>query len=178
MTMLARKTLSNGNRFAVHGGLHYIKGNHSPYFSLTYEETTRRGEFEAGGAGHEEILRRFPRFADLASLHLCDLDGAPMHAMENGFYHLGGTKWCGPNFSAVANHFRITEGEAEALARSIFKDHYSPTVGNLSGSPDLAKARLTTWVDRQRGRWRADADQCRKAHGLEVYGDEWKGDAL
>lgn len=172
---LAHKRLANGNHFKVMGGLHYIKGNHAPYFSLTYEETTARGHFVACGAGHAEIARHFPCFKDLADLHLCDLDGAPMHTLENGFYHLGGTKWTGPNLGAAARHFRITEADAENLAREIFKAHYSPTVGNLSGGSVLPKAQLANWIDRQRGRWRADADACRKVHDLEVYGDPWAG---
>lgn len=170
---LATKRLANGNRFKVVGGLHYIKGNSAPYFSLTYEETTARGRFEACGAGHDEILRRFPRFRDLAALHLSDIDGAPMHALENGFYHLGGTKWCGPDFLVAAKHFRITEAEAEQLARDIFGEHYSPTVGNLSGRSDMAKARLAVFIKRQVGRWKAEADACVARHSLRLYGDTW-----
>lgn len=158
--MLASKTLANGNLFKVMGGLHYITGNKAPYFSLTYDET-KRGRFEACGAGHVEILKHFPQFADLAALHLCDIDGAPMHALENGFYHLGGTKWQGPDFGAVARHFRITETEAENLARHIFK------------SPDEAKARLALWIKGQLNRWKGEAMACIAAHGLRLYGDTW-----
>jgi hypothetical protein len=95
---LAYKILPAGNGykvsrvFRVEGGLHYIKGNSGPYFSLTYT-AHRRGfpnQCESGGAGHDEILRHFPRFADLAALHLCSIDGAPMHAVENGLYNLAG----------------------------------------------------------------------------------------
>lgn len=76
----------------VYGGLHYLKGNKQPHFSLTYWEH-RKGRpdcDESGGAGHNHILRFHPRFADLAAMHLSDLDGAPMHAEANGWYHLAG----------------------------------------------------------------------------------------
>lgn len=74
----------------VHGGLHYIKGNSSPHFSLTSRHH-RRGfphQCQSGGCDHEDILKHFPRFADLAALHLSDMDGAPMHAEANGWYSL------------------------------------------------------------------------------------------
>lgn len=170
---LARKTLSNGNRFKVTGGLHYIKGNSAPYFSLTYEETTARGRFEACGAGHVEILQRFPRFANLAALHLSDINGAPMHTLENGLYHLGGTRWQGPDFGAVARHFRISEDKARDLAKMIFREWYSPTVGNLSGSEKNARVRLWMWIEGQRARWKGEAMACIAEHDLKLYGDKW-----
>lgn len=96
--VLASKRLAPGGGyrvprvFRVEGGLHYIKGNSSPYFTLTY--TAHRVGFpnqcESGGAGDDEILKHFPRFADLAALHLCDINGSPMHAVENGWYWLAG----------------------------------------------------------------------------------------
>lgn len=78
--------------FRVEGGLHYIRGNSAPYFSLTY--WAHRAGFpnqrECGGAGHDVILRYFPQFADLAALHLSDIDGVPMHGEANGWYNLAG----------------------------------------------------------------------------------------
>lgn len=168
---LACKRLSNGNKFRVVGGLHHLKGNAKPYFSLTYEETTARGRFEACGAGHAEILARFPKFRDLAALHLCDDDGVPMHVLENGFYHIGGTEWQGPDFLVTAKHFRITEREAEDLAKEIFREHYSPTAGNLGSQRALPKARLAAWIKTQENRWKDEARACIKAHALKVYHD-------
>lgn len=78
--------------FVVAGGLHYMRGNSAPYFSLTYT-SHRKGfpnQMYSGGAGHEEILKRYPRFADLAALHLSDINGVPMHAERNGWYDLVG----------------------------------------------------------------------------------------
>lgn len=77
----------------VYGGLHYLKGNRAPYFSLTYwaHQKGRKNSRECGGAGHKTILRYWPEFADLAALHLSDIDGVPMHAGGNGWYYLAGT---------------------------------------------------------------------------------------
>lgn len=76
-------------QLSVVGGLHYIKGNKAPYFGVTatlYEN----GRDAAGGCMHEDVLRHFPDLADLVALHLSDIDGAPMHDVANGFYHLAG----------------------------------------------------------------------------------------
>lgn len=161
-----------GRNLRVEGGLHYIKGNISPYFSLTC--SYRNG----GGAAHDLILRHFPQFADLAALHLSDVDGAPMYALENGFYHMGGTDTFGkhnpPNWTHAASHFRLFDGPDAALmlAERLFGVHYSTTAGFLSaGARADAKARLASWVDTQRPRWREEADACIRNHGLIVYGD-------
>lgn len=74
----------------VEGGLHYIRGNSAPHFSITATVTDHRGRFESGGCQHELILQHLPQFADLVSLHLSDISGVPMHASGNGWYHLAG----------------------------------------------------------------------------------------
>ena len=74
---------------SVFGGLRMIKGNKSPYFVL--QCWYKRGDNdEGGGANHELILRYYPELADLAALHLSSIDGEPMHAEANGWYHLAG----------------------------------------------------------------------------------------
>ncbi len=76
----------------VVGGLNYLRGNSNPYFSLTKEEH-RKGfphQCQSFGCDHETILRYWPQFADLAALHLSDIDGMPMHAEANGWYNLAG----------------------------------------------------------------------------------------
>lgn len=78
--------------FKVEGGLHYIQGNSAPYFTLTYTEH-RQGfpnQDYSGGCNPDLILQHFPQFADLAALHLSDIDGVPMHAESNGWYQLAG----------------------------------------------------------------------------------------
>lgn len=96
-------TGTNGHRvpltFKVHGGLHYLRGNSSPYFSLT--SWSHRAGFpnqcQSGGADHETILKYYPKFADLAALHLSDIDGKPMHSSDNGWYDIAGALPNGAN---------------------------------------------------------------------------------
>lgn len=139
------------------GGLHYIKGNTSPYFSLTGEER-ENGRVVSCGCMHEPLLDKWPELADLAALHLSDLNGVPMYAVENGWYFYGGTKWQARDNAALARHLRITMDVAEALS---FEN----------------KAQFALFVDGQRTRWAAEARECIAHHQLVVFGDNWKGEA-
>ena len=92
MTVLAKfddgKPRGKRLTFTVEGGLHYIKGNSAPYFSLTANGCDNGSKF--GGCCHDVILRHFQQLADLAALHLSDIDGVPNHADANGWYYLAG----------------------------------------------------------------------------------------
>lgn len=173
--------------FAVEGGLHYIRGNTAPYFSLTYTQH-RKGFPEqcyAGGAGHDEIARHFgARFADLAALHMSDIDGVPMHAETNGWYWLAGalggageTYHGGNNGQRLteadclrlfAKHCRISLGEADRI-REECRDEYA-------NNPDgwaAARAVMALRLDDMRPRWKAEAEAAIARHHLRVYGDPW-----
>ena len=76
-------------RMNVCGGVHYLKGNSAPHFSLTCY-ILKSGHVVGGGCMHDEILKRFPRLKPLVALHLSDISGAPMHAEANGWYQLAG----------------------------------------------------------------------------------------
>jgi hypothetical protein len=92
---ILRSFQSETRRVYALGGLHYLRGNSAPYFSLTIASwrivgfAKRSGE-DSFGAAHDEILRLWPELAPLAALHLSDWTGAPMHAKANGFYQLAG----------------------------------------------------------------------------------------
>jgi hypothetical protein len=132
--------------------MHYLHGNPAPYFSVTCDiehKRTPNGRWVEGGGGaaHETILDMFPKLDVVVPLHLCDPDGVPMHAIENGLFHLGLTKHSeGPKLDVVARHFRITEHDAYVLA------------AHLSHHNDK-RAALTRYVDQNfRARWKAEAD--------------------
>ena len=172
--------------FRVEGGLHYLRGNPSPYFTLTYDQH-RRGspnQCQSGGAGHDRILELFPQFADLAALHLADIDGVPMHAEANGWYWLAGAlggageRYHGGNaetygrpadpLAVFAQLVRVPIEEAEAIRSA---------VGWWSGhTPDGWKAARAQWgeiMEALRPRWKAEAVACIARHHLRVYGDTW-----
>lgn len=78
--------------FRVEGGLNYLRGNRKPYFSITVDQhrTGHPNQCQSGGCMHDEVLKHFPKFADIVALHLSDIDGVPSYAAENGWYRLAG----------------------------------------------------------------------------------------
>lgn len=84
----------------------------------------KKGRYEhwqdyGGGCCHEEILKHFPEFQKIVDLHLCDCYGAPMYAVENGFYimhHNGKDKG--------QNYLRVTDEEAEQLYQAPDKAYF------------------------------------------------------
>lgn len=157
----------------VHFGLNHIRGNEHPYFSLTCEGRVGRSTF--GGADHDTILRELPELADLAALHLSDINGAPMHAEANGWYKLAGA--CGglgeryhagnaetygrrrDPLGAFAQHCRISLAEAEAIQQQM-----------LGVDPLAARALWKTICDGFRPRWKLEADAAIEKYGLTPWG--------
>lgn len=129
------------------GGLHYLKGNSAPYFSITtcawYGKTKSTRNEAFFGCNHEFVAEHAPEFEDLIALHLSDIDGVPMHAVENGWYWLAGAvkghygeRYHGGNskgrhggeyreptreecLEILARHLRISYEEAAQLAATI-----------------------------------------------------------
>ena len=162
----------------VEGGLHYLRGNAQPYFSLTCD-LVRKGfpdQHQGGGADHVLILKYFSRFADLAALHLCSMDGAPMHSAGNGWYWLAGAcgglgesyhgstgSWAKTPQECVgvlARHLRISAEEAQFIVQQAREGRYT--------KEDLAR-----FVEAQRPRWKAEAEACISKHDLKIFGDAY-----
>ena len=161
--ILASKTYTeNGQKYhiSVEGGLHYIKGNKAPYFTITAEikriAKNGRRVWESGGCCHEEILKHFPRFADLVELHLSDIDGAPTHAEENGAYWLGFSKYQAYDCKTASKHFRIAEDQMQEEWMHI-----------------INKRDVKRLTDKLRPSWKAQAQECIKRHNLGIFGNEW-----
>ena len=177
----------------VHFGLHYLRGNRLPHFSITatgYEN----GRDTFGGCCHEIIAERLPALADVIALHLSDMDGSPMHTDANGWYWFAGAlgglteRYHGGNskghhggeyrnptpdecLEIFARHVRITPALADELRRSFERD-LSPS-GYSAREIDSARARFRAWIDAQRPRWKSEADALIEAYGFKPYGDAW-----
>lgn len=206
--ILASRKFKNGNLpmvMFVEGGLEYIKANKKPYFTLTYTEH-RRGfpnQCYSGGAGHEYIVKHFPQFADLAAMHLSDIDGVPMHAEANGWYDLAGALGgMGEQFHAgnskrhfgpwrqaeyrkptpeeclaiFAKHCRISVEEARGIAEEVLKDGPGEFI-ELKHRAKIARAKWAEICESMKPRWKAEAEACIKKHNLRVFGDSWEGEA-
>jgi hypothetical protein len=177
-------------RMNVRGGLRYISGNRLPHFSLT-ANILSGGHAVGGGCMHEEILKRFPKFADLARLHLSDINGEPMHAVENGFYALAGYfGGLGQRYHAgnskqsfhdgyrepirnecleqFARHMRIEVDRARSWTDNVWADRTPQDAVRV-------KALLVDEVELRRPIWKEEAEDCIRKHGLRVYGDKWEG---
>ena len=105
-----------------------------------------------GGCAHEHILNLRPELKLFADLHLSDFTGAPMYAVENGFYHLHNAgKPRSERLKIAAEHFRCTPGEAERLETAEDKKRLAYMLENM-GLPerwqkeaDAAIAQLEAW---------------------------------
>ena len=89
-----------------------------------------------GGCIHDEILKAFPEFKIFIDLHLCDFDGVPMHAVENGFYFLSEgfskTKPEDKNFpTEYCEYYRISLDQFKVLSQSKNKLQYALNLQNL-----------------------------------------------
>jgi len=76
--------------------------------------------FIAGGCCHDEIIKARPDLKIFVNLHLCDYEGIPMYAVENGYYHLtngfNNEKPESTNFKdKFCEYYRITGKQFEAL---------------------------------------------------------------
>jgi hypothetical protein len=135
-------------RITVRYGMHHIRGNRQPYFSITADIDRKamgdRWVEDSGGCLHEDIARRFPRLAPLIRWHLCDQDGTPMHYVANGVYHAklhrGGSD---PYGTGAHGHPPYVNANPKA------REHFASTIvwGSLPGETDAALDELLAQRD-------------------------------
>lgn len=147
----------------------YSLHGQSPYFSVTARIGTAqklaRGDGDAGGCLHDEILRLWPQLAPIVALHLSNaITGEPMHAEANGWYWMAGAlggageQYHGASGSSaqspdeclvnLAEHLRISSTETIKLRNECRAAH--TRAGN-------ARIIFSQFVAEQRPRWQAEA---------------------
>lgn len=181
------------------GGLHYMKGNDAPYFSLTAASWRRergRWEEDAFGCCHDMLTGRWPELQPLADLHLSDCYGVPMYAEANGWYWLAGyggglgERWHGGNrdgstsredcLSIWCNHVRVPLAFGRLLADAWIhqgterarEDAYviGDGVIHVNKAVGLAVRRIHAgWIADQHERWQKEADECVRLLDLCYY---------
>lgn len=129
------------------------KGNEFPYFSVTAEERTQSGRLVSCGCIHDEIEKAYPKqYTDLIQMHLADINGVPMYAVENGYYYLEiarGDKEGNYTFDTVAKHLRISKLKATQIK-------------------DFTLEEFTAFVEAQKPRWKQEADEIIAKYNLVV----------
>lgn len=152
-------------------GLRFIKGNKRPYFSVTVtgklkNERGRGSDF--GGCCHDLVAKVAPDLQPLIALHLADSEGTPTHAEANGWYWLAGHlvglqqefHGCNGSFpkspdealQIFADHVRVELNAARGLAVAV------QSIVEAQGVK-TARAFFGEWIEAQRPRWRAEAEQ-------------------
>lgn len=84
-----------------------------------YEKRKNGRVLNVGGCCHEEILKHFPEFKQFVNLHLSDCYGAPLYAVENGYYHMKNS-----SKETVMDYLRITEEEYNVLHNAYDENHF------------------------------------------------------
>lgn len=90
----------------------------------------------SGGCIHEDVLNFFPEFKQFVRLHLCDYEGIPMYAVENGYYHLtngfNNTKPEDKTFKdEFCEYYRVSASQFDILSTSRNKLQYALHLQNL-----------------------------------------------
>ena len=161
-----------------------------PYFSITGRllEIQSHGRFveTTSGCIHDEILKVAPELKPFVDLHSSDLQGVPMHSVENGFYWLckvaGIPQQYGPDQSPeectkiFQEHLRIGYPETLSLVGRV-ANAYLDGKAEIATSPEVtdkcrkmqeeqgifrAKNLFKKEVDGMKERWQNEAAQAIK----------------
>src|SRR5690625_1820390 len=84
----------------------------------------------SSGAVGDEIARNFPKYEIFNSLHLSDLNGIPLYAVENGYYHLtngfNDVKTTDNNFEdKYKKYYRLSYKQFEKVKKAHNQTHFA-----------------------------------------------------
>lgn len=163
------------------------KNGHS-HFSLTCSaKKLSRGRWtdSFGGCAHDEILARFPNVPELrllASVHLSESDGAPMHAFGNALYWFQGmfTDGLGATYHGGSGR----DGKSPDKCREILRDHLRATeeqIDLLMVAQPRTNKEIQYTLEKMGfvAQWKAEADTLRKwLEGKTGNEYEYQGERL
>lgn len=132
----------------------------------------RNGRFVwcSGGCCHNEISKHFPEFSMFVALHLSDCYGAPLYAVENGYYHMKNS-----SKETVIDYLRITETEYNLLCQSGDKQHFKYllyTVGIVNRWNEESKAAIKDLEALTGNEWVNPYEYDKERKHIEAFTDE------
>lgn len=158
-TLVSRKAVVEGRRALVAAKISTENG----YFSVTgnaHYNFRRDLSPSIGGCIHEILLKIWPKsLKNLIPLHLSDLNGVPMYAVENGFYWIAGA--CGGLGEKYhgANDGRHTPDDCYLIAKNHFRANDADISALMEEARKRGKAAVEEYVSRQLPRWKMEAQK-------------------
>jgi hypothetical protein len=155
--ILERTTVAGQSyrRIEVHYGLRAFD-HQAPYFAVTadvWDTRYRAGDPDSAGQNHEIVSAVFPHLRDMIALHMSNIDGVPMHAIENGWF------W----FSDFDGGFTPSTWRELSPAQRA-EDYLRAPAGYFDGV--VTKDEFVAKIDELRPVWKAEADAAIARHGL------------
>jgi len=149
-------------RIEVHYGLRAFE-HQAPYFTVTadvWDTRYRAGDPDSCGQNHEIISAAFPHLRDIIALHMSNIDGVPMHAIENGWYYF--TDFDGRGISMYGGPTSSKWYELSPVQRA--EDYLRAPAGYFDDVRN--KDEFVARIDELRPVWKAEADAAIARHGL------------
>lgn len=124
----------------------------------------------SGGCCHNEISKHFPEFSKFVALHLSDCYGAPLYAVENGYYHMKNS-----SKETVIDYLRVTEEEYNVLHNAYDENYFKYllySIGVVSRWNEEAKAAIKELEALTGNEWVNPYEYDKERKHIEAFTDE------
>lgn len=140
-------SVTNHAYFSVTGNIGYKDHRGNDHFK---DSNGKYWKYECEGCIHDEILNSWPDMADIVSLHLSDIDGIPMYALENGYFYYTESS----HHQYLQKHLRLNN------------DEYAAILARLDSYTGNKKDLFAVIVEELKPRWKAEANAVIEKYSL------------